>query len=168
MNETNNLPKIGTPSEALEKRKEGYKQFLDTAAKFRTIADYYTDEKNTGQELSPEFTKNFVFNRQKIESLSDDDLIDSLESYTLLELDYFDDVKENLSDYRRLIEQGPDENASPYDQACDYLAVRDTFTDINDTLYDVCRARMFDRSAATNQGDPDYDLVAKQEQEVKD
>lgn len=168
MIENESLPKVGTPDEALKKMKEGYKQFLDTSAKFMTIAEYYTNEKNTGQELSPEFTKNFIFNRQKIESLSDDDLIATLESYTLLELSYFDDVKDNLDDYRRLISEGPDESATPYNQACDYLAVKDTFTDINDTLYDVCRARMYDRSARTNQGDPDYDLVAKQEQEVKD
>lgn len=168
MIEENNLPKVGTPDEALKKRTEGYKQFLDTAAKFRTIAEYYSDEKNGGQDLSPEFTKNFIFNRQKIESLSDEDLIATLESYTLLELSYFDDVKENLADYRRLVEEGPDENATPYDQACDYLAVKDTFTDINDTFYDVCRARRYDRRARTNFGDPDYDLVAKQEQEVKE
>lgn len=168
MTNENNLPNVGTPDEARQKRKESYKQFLDTVAKFMTIADYYSDEKNVGQDLSPEFTKNFVFNRQKIKTLSNEDLIAALESYTLLELNYFDDVRENLKDYHKRLAEGPDENATAYDQACDCLAIKDTFTDINDTFYDVCRARRYDRRARTNFGDPDYDLVAKQEQEVKD
>ena len=103
MIEENNLPKVGTPDEALKKRTEGYKQFLDTAAKFRTLAEYYSDEKNVGQDLSPEFTKTFIFNRQNIESLSDAALIATLESYPLLELSSFDSVTATLADYRRLV-----------------------------------------------------------------
>lgn len=159
--EKNNLPNVGTPSQAREKMKEGYKSFLDASAKFITIAEFYVDKANEGQQLPNNFSSKYTTNYQKLKEEKHDDFGNDIAFYTLLLLDFIDDIKENLKAYEDILANGPDKEASQYDQACDYLAIRDEFIDITEELNDTMAQILYDKYAETNYNDPDYDLNAK-------
>lgn len=162
MNDEKELPNIGTPEQALVKMKNGYQAFLDSAAKFVTIAEFYTEKTNEGQPLPADFQEKYTLNYQKLKNETPDNFGNQIAFFTLLLLDFVDDIKENLHAYEDMIKNGPDKEASAYDQACDYLAIKDEFTDLMETLNDV-NAQIFDeRVADTNENDPEYDYNAKQ------
>ncbi|MFA6624709.1 MAG: hypothetical protein WCS80_02970 [Bacilli bacterium] len=158
--DTTNRPDIGTPEEAKKKMVESYASFLDSAAKFVTLADFYTDPVNEGQTLGTDFRDKYNTNYQKLKVSSVDDFCYSLSFFTLIFLDYIDDVKENLSQYKTIL-AGQDADLSDYDKACDLLAIRDEFTDLEKVLNDVNLTIADERIAETNYGDPDYDASAK-------
>ncbi len=161
------LPNIGTPKEALEKMKEGFKAFLDSSAKFVTIAEFYTDKANEGQPLPSNFQERYTINYQKLKAETSENFGNQIAFFTLLYLDFIDDIKENLKEYEKLLNDGPDKEASEYDQACDYLAIRDEFTDLRETLDDVNAQIAAERIADTNYNDPEYDYNAKMVDENK-
>ncbi len=167
MNDEKTLPNIGTPEEALAKMKNGYQAFLDSAAKFVTIAEFYTEKTNEGQPLPSNFQEKYTYNYQKLKNETPDDFGNQIAFFTLLYLDFVDDIKENLNAYDSMIKNGPDKSASEYDQACDYLAIKDEFTDLLETLNDVSAQIITERIADTNENDPEYDYNAKQLDERK-
>lgn len=168
MIETSNLPDVGTPEEAREKMRDSYKAFLDAAAKFVAISDFYGDKSHEGQPLGENFINAYTAAFQKLKASSSEDVRILLAYYTLLDLDFLGDVKDNLDAYHNYDENGDDPSLSDYDQACDYLAVKDTFTDIINEFKDVNEQIVTDRELMTNYNDPEYDLNAKVTEENKE
>ncbi len=167
MSDNQNLPNIGTPEEALQKMKDGYLSFLDSVAKFVTIAEFYTDKTHEGQSLPEDFAKRYSDNFQKLKNESPDDFSSQVAFFTLVTLDFVEEIKDNLKEYERILKEGPDQSASLYDQACDYLAIKDEFTDLKDTIDDINRIMAKEKVAETNENDPEYDYIAKQRDENK-
>lgn len=162
-----NLPNIGTPAQALEKMKDGYKSFLDAAAKFVTITQFYVEKSNVGQPLPSDFQSKYTVNYQKLKKETPENVCYLIASFTVLELDFVEEIKDNLTSYQDMITNGPDKDASDYDKACDYLAIRDEFIDLKTDLVDVAMTIGSDREAYTNYNDPEYDYNAKQLEESK-
>lgn len=154
-------PEIDKPSVAESKMKNAYQAFLDSSAKFITIAEFYCDKQNEGQPLSSNFQEKYTYNYQKLKAKTPDDFEKEIASFTLLLLDFTIDIKENLEEYQKMLADGPDKDASEYDQACDYLAIRDSFIDLKESLDDVSKAMIRYRVAETNENDPEYDYNAK-------
>lgn len=165
MNEDKILPNIGTPEEALGSMKNGYQAFLDSSAKFVTIAEFYTDKNNEGQPLPSNFQELYTANYQKLKNETPENFGNQIAFFTLLYLDFVDDIKDTLTQYDEILKNGPDKNASAYDQACDYLAIKDGFTDLRETLDDVNAQIAEERLADTNYNDSEYDYNAKQVEE---
>ncbi len=161
------LPNVGTPEEAKAKMKEGYKAFLDVIAKFVTLAEYYTDQNNVGKPVTSDFASRYQFNFGKLKGASPEDVALQIGCFTLMQLDFIEDVKENLFRYQELLDH-PEEDISEYDQACDLLTVKDEFTDEIGIFEDVNKAMATDREAYTNYNDPEYDPNAKVLEENKE
>ena len=165
MNTEKELPEIGTPEQALEKMKDSYKAFLDSTSKFVTIAEYYTDTTNEGQPLPSDFQSRYTVNYQKLKNDTPENIGYQIAFFTLIYLDFVEEIKENIQAYQDMIKNGPDKEASAYDQACDYLAIKVEFTDIIETLNDISMTIASERIADTNINDPEYDYNAKQVEE---
>jgi hypothetical protein len=161
MNTEKELPNIGTPEQALQKMKNSYQAFLDSSAKFITLAEFYSNKENEGKTLGAEFQEKYTVNYQKLKQCPAEEFGNLIASFTLLYLDFAEDIKENLTSYENLIANGPDKDANEYDQACDYLSIKDEFTDLKDTLNDVNAQISEDKLLETNPGDPLYDYSAK-------
>ena len=66
MNLEKELPEIGMPEQALEKMKNSYQAFIDSLAKFITIAEYYTEKSNEGQPLPSDFQTRYTSHYQNL------------------------------------------------------------------------------------------------------
>jgi len=165
MNDKMNLPEVGTPEEAKNKMKDSYKAFLDVAAKFVSVCDFYSVKENEGKPLGEDFIESYNANFQKLKESSAEDFYTTLASYTVLALDFLDDVKDALDEFKSEEEKVYGSDVSAYDQACDYLAVKDSFTDLINEFLDVNSTIVHDRALDTNFNDPAYDLNAKQVEE---
>jgi hypothetical protein len=156
----NDLPNVGTPEEALAKMKDSYKAFVDVIAKFVTLSEFYTDQNNVGKPLGSDFAQRYQFNFTKIKNSSAEDVAAQIGFFTLLELDFVEDIKDNLVRYNELLSNS-EEGVSDYDRACDLLTVKDEFTDEIAIFEDVNKAIASDKEAYTNYNDPAYDPNAK-------
>jgi hypothetical protein len=160
MNNDLNLPQVGTPEEAKKKMTEGYASFLDSAAKFVTIADFYSDETNEGKALGTTFRESYLANFAKLKAGSVDDFIYLMEQHATLYLDFINDIQDNLTAYFDIL-KGQDASLSDYDKACDLLAIKDEFTDLEKVLDDTNKLIAEDRYLETHYNDPLYDIQAK-------
>jgi hypothetical protein len=156
-----NLPDVGTPEAAKKKMIEGYASFVDSAAKFLTLAEYYADSNHEGQALDTTFQSCYTVNYQKLKNASVDDFGLLLSFYALVYLSYVDDVKANLTQYGEMLKGTSEADQTDYDRACDYLTVKDEFTDLENVLNDVNRQIAEERLADTHYNDPEYDVSAK-------
>ena len=68
MNLEKELPEIGTPEQALEKMKNSYQAFIDSLAKFITIAEYYTEKANEGQPLPSDCQTRYTSHYQSLKN----------------------------------------------------------------------------------------------------
>lgn len=157
-----NLPNIGTVSEAKEKMIDGYKTFLDSCAKFMAIGEFYIDKSHEGQPLPSDFASKYTLAFTSLKQASTDDIGYKLAFYTILDLEFIDEIKENLDSYSEIIKNGPDKTVSEYDQACDYLSIRDEFIDLKKELDYISMRIGKERYAETNFNDPNYDYNAKE------
>lgn len=167
MIETNDLPNVGTPDEALAKMKDGYKAFLDSISKFITIAQYYTEKENEGKPLPDDFAVSYQAIFDKLKTEKPDDIETELATFTLLELDFLSDVKDNLVEFHNLETNGSNAD-NDYDKACDYLTIKDEFTDEIDVFNDVSEEMIEEKEALTNYNDPAYDMNAAIVEENKE
>lgn len=168
MIDTMNLPDVGTPEEAKEKMKDSYKAFLDVTAKFVAVADFYSVKEHEGQPLGDDFIDSYSAAFQKLKNSSDEDFYTALAYYAVFDLDFLADVKDALNEYHEQLDRVYDSSVSAYDQACDYLAVKDSFTDLIDEFEDVNGEIVKERELETNFNDPHYDLNAKITEENKE
>lgn len=150
------LPDIGTIEEAKVKLQQSYLSFLDSAAKFVTISQYYSEQVNKGRALPVTFKDSYIKNLNKLKTLSPDDFGYELSIFTMLYLDFVDDVIDVLTQYKE-VGTNQDESLSDYDKTCDILAVRDGFKDLENTLNEVNRQVAIDRDIETHFNDADYD-----------
>lgn len=167
MSEEKTLPNIGTPEEALAQMKERYKAFLDITAKFCAISEFYTDTTHIGHSLGEDFTDRYNYYFKKLKESSPEDVYTQLAFFTLLDLDFLSDVKDNLVQYEKLL-KGDDLATNDYDKAWDYLTVKDEFTDEIQVFDDTNKEIATEQEADTNYNDPDYDLNAKVVEENKE
>ena len=161
------LPDVGTPEEAKEKLKEAYASFLDSSAKFVTLAAFYSDRNNEGQPVAASFREDYLKNYTALKNDSVDDYGYAIAEYTLQQSDYIDDIKDNLTQYAAIM-KGQDPKLSDYDKACDLLAIKDEFTDLEKVLNDVNQQVAEERLADTHYNDPEYDLQALQTEKMKE
>jgi hypothetical protein len=158
----NDLPDVGTPEQAKKKMIEAYASFLDSAAKFLTLGEFYSDNTHEGQALGTDFQSRYNVNYNKLKSsATPEDFGYQLSFYTLVYLDYIEDVKENLRQYEEIL-KGQDPKLSDYDKACDLLAIKDEFTDLEHVLNDVNLTIAEERAIETHYNDPEYDASAKE------
>lgn len=167
MNLEKELPEIGTPEQALEKMKNSYQAFIDSLAKFITIAEYYTEKANEGQPLPSDFQTRYTSHYQSLKKETAENIGYQIAFFALVYLDFVEEIKENVQAYQDMLANGPDKEASAYDQACDYLAIKDEFSDIITTLNDISMTIASERIAETNLNDPEYDYNAKQVEESR-
>lgn len=159
----NELPNLGTPEEAETKMKESYLNFLDTASKFVTICDFYSDRNNEGKPLPSTFFASLNANKEKLDQAAPHDFFIMMAFYAAVELDFLSDVKVNLEDYHSILEKKRDERGlSDYDKCCDRLAVRDTFVDLKNEIDDINLQIVQDKELDTKLNDPEYDPNAIQ------
>lgn len=161
MNDSKILPNVGTPEECRRKMMDAYASFLDIACKFIALGEVYTVEENKGKPLGDSFRNAYHAVYQKIKDASPDDFCYQMSFLALVYLSYIEEVKENLTEYRRLLE-GDDPSLSEYDQCCDYLTVKDEFTDLSNTLKEINNDIAENREAESHVGDPEYDPNAKE------
>lgn len=154
--EYNSLPTVGTPEEAKERMKQGYASFLDSCAKFLTLANYYSEKKNEGKALPATFMELYQKNHKLLKESSVEDFGYYLAQHAALYLDYIEEIKENLTAYQEIL-KGQDPSLSDYDKACDLLAIKDEFTDLEKELNQVNRAVAEERYLDTHINDKDYD-----------
>lgn len=155
------LPDVGTPEECKKKMSEAYASFLDIASKFVSLAEVYANKENEGQPLGDSFRKAYHDNYQKLKESTPDDFAYQMAFYALVYIEFVDEVKDNLKEYKRLLE-GDDPSLSDYDVCCDYLTVKDEFTDLSNVLRDINNAIAENREAPSHVGDPLYDPNAKE------
>jgi hypothetical protein len=167
MNLEKELPEIGTPEQALEKMKNSYQAFIDSLAKFITIAEYYTEKTNEGQPLPSDFQTRYTSHYQNLKKETAENIGYQIAFFALVYLDFVEEIKENVQAYQDMLANGPDKEASAYDQACDYLAIKDEFSDIITTLNDISMTIASERIAETNLNNPEYDYNAKQVEESR-
>lgn len=156
------LPNIGTIEEAKERLENGYKSFLDSCAKFMAVAEFYTDKSHEGQPLPNDFASRYTTAFSSLKTSNVDDIGYKLAFYTILELEFIDEIKENLVSYAEIIKNGPDQSVLEYDQVCDYLSIRDEFVDLKKSIDYITMKIAKSRFATTNFNDPNYDYNAKQ------
>ena len=150
------LPDIGTPEEAKNKMKDAYLSYLDSAAKFVTLAEYYTDVNNKDKPTNANFINRYNFNFNKLKNSQSSDYVYSMSYFTIIPLTYIEELKENLDDYSRLLDH-EDKDLSDYDKACDYLTVRDEFKDLERALNRENKRIAENRDAMTHFNDSKYD-----------
>lgn len=161
MNDSKILPNVGTPEECRRKMMDGYASFLDIACKFIALGEVYTIDENKGKPLGDNFRNAYHAVYQKIKNASPEDFCYQMSFLALVYLSYIDEVKENLAEYQRLL-KGDDPSLSEYDQCCDYLTVKDEFTDLSNTLKEINNDIAENREAESHVGDPEYDPNAKE------
>jgi len=163
MENDRSLPSIESPEAAKQKMMDSYHSFVDSAAKFLSLADFYGEKENEGKAVPVTFQDAYSKNYQKLLSSNPDDFSYLLSRYAALDLDFLSDVEENLSQFDAL-KAGQDPSLSDYDKSCDLLAVRDTFVDLEKALNEANRAIATERELDSNFGDPAYDPSAAQQQ----
>jgi hypothetical protein len=159
------MPDIGTPEEAKTKLKEAYSSFLDSCAKFVTLAAFYSDPNNENQPVAATFQDDYSKNYAALKNDSVDDFGFAIANYTLLYLEFVDEIKDNLNQYNEIM-KGQDPALSDYDKACDLLAIKDEFTDLEKVINDVNQQVAEERIADTHYNDPKYDLQALQSEKM--
>lgn len=150
------LPDIGTIDEAKKKMQDSYLSFLDVAAKFISLCQYYSEDVNKRRSLGGNFRESYLKNYQKLKEDSKDDFAYDLSIFTVLELDYVNDVIDNLAQFEE-IKKGQDPSLSDYDRTCDLLAVRDGFVDLERELTKINKKIATDRDIETHYNDKKYD-----------
>lgn len=155
MNRT--LPKIETPEVAKEKMKQAHSSFIDSCSKFISVADFYLQDENRGRRLPDDFIETYSRNLLKLKECTPDDFVYLMASPCALSLSFIDDMKENLMNYDEIL-KGQDESLSDYDKACDLLAIRDTFTDLENDLNEVNAIIVSNLSVDSHPNNRYYDL----------
>lgn len=163
----NDLPDVGTPEEALEKMKDSYKALLDSIAKFVTISGYYIIDSNDNTDLPTDFLERYNTNFQKLKGESAEEIYEDIATFTMLDLLDVEEIRDDIQRYDDLLKNGPDKTASSYDQACDYLSVKDAFNEHIELLNQVSGWAIEDKGITTHFNDVDYDPAAKQVEENK-
>ncbi|MFA6829164.1 MAG: hypothetical protein WCR67_00430 [Bacilli bacterium] len=151
---------VSTIEEAKKKLTNSYACFMDSVAKFVTIADFYENPENEGKMLTHEFRDNYLKNYAKLKESSVDDIGYMMADHAALYIEYIEDIKENLTAYNEII-KGQDETLSEYDRICDLLAIKDEFTDLGRDLNKANRIIGNDRRLDTHKNDPEYDIQAQ-------
>lgn len=149
-------PIIGTPDEAKQKLIDSYNSFVDSSAKFVSLADFYSEPTNSNKAAPVTFQDQYSKNYQALKNGTIEDFAYSLSHFAALYLDYVDDIKDNLNQYTEIL-KGQDPSLSDYDKACDLLSIRDEFTDLENTLNEANRAIANEKSLETHYGDEEYD-----------
>ncbi len=157
------LPDLGTPEQAEAKMKEGYLNFLDSASKFVTLCDFYTNKENEGKPIPQNFFQLYNANKEKLNKANAQDFFIMMAFYAAFPLDFLSDVKINLQDYHDILEKNRDERGlNDYEKCCDRLAIKDTFQDLRDEVDEVNRIIAKEKEVETNLNDPEFDPNAIQ------
>lgn len=180
------FPNLGTPEEAEAKMKQGYLAFLDTVSKFVTLCDIYSKVENDGKSLSevyPDkgnqkyqaastaeskaetktFLNDYMTNKAKLRKATPEEFYSIIATYTVYELEYVREIRDNLTEYFDIIEKKKDErDFSDYNKCCDRLAVKDAFMDLKNDIDNDNRQIVQDKELLTNVNDPKFDPNAIQ------
>ena len=156
------LPNLGTPEECIAKMKEGFNCFVQSAALFITVADYYSDRTNEGKPLKPNFAACHNLNVLKLVKSNANDICEMISVFAAFTLDFISEIRENLDSYFEIIQNGQDEDLDDYDKCCDSLAVLDEFTDIKSNIDEASNMIIKDKILENNLNDPEYDPNAIQ------
>lgn len=154
---TNKLPHLGTPESCIKKMKESYTAFVQSAAFFITLANYYSENTNRGKKLEPKFASLQHANVIDLQQSSNQDFIEKMEFYAVLPLELTAEIKENLDMYQDVIENGQDNSLSDYDKCCDTLTIKDEFTDLKNEVDEYSKIMMNKREINNKLNDPLYD-----------
>lgn len=155
------LPPIETPEVAKAKLKQSYLSFIDSCSKFITMANYFAQEENKGHGLPATFSEDYTKNLSKLRDCTLDDFVYFMASPCALHLGFIDECKENLESYYEIL-KGQDESLSDYDKACDLLAIKDTFTDLENSLNETNKIILSERDVETHVDNKHYDLQKAQ------
>lgn len=156
MNEKN-LPNLGTVEQCMEKMKQGYRTFIQSAAMFVTVCDFYSDNKNEGLKLPQNLTDLHAANVIKLSVDDPQYIFESIAVYAALTLDFVSEIKENIENYFTILRDGQDASLSDYDKCCDLLTIKDEFTDLKHDLDEVSSQIIDDKFLENNINDPEYD-----------
>ena len=157
-----NLPNLGTVEQCLEKMKQGYRAFIQSAAMFVTVCDFYSDNKNEGLRLPSNLTDLHAGNVVSLSVADPQYIFERIAVYAALSLDFVGEIKENLDSYFTILNDGQEETLSDYDKCCDLLAIKDEFTDLKHDLDEVSTQIIDDKYLENNINDPAYDPNAIQ------
>ena len=151
------LPVIETPEEAKAKMKESYLSFIQSCSVFVTMADFYSQEENTGHMLPNNFIETFNMNIKKLREGSLNDFVYIMASSCALHLGFIEEARDNLNDYFEIL-KGQDETLSDYDKACDLLVIKDTFVDLKHDLDETNKIIKTTKSIETHPNNKNFDL----------
>lgn len=151
------LPNLGTPETCFSKMTQGYRRFIQSAAMFITLCEFYSDKKNEGKKLPSNFTSMHSATVNKLNNDSSQDIFDSIALYSALTLSFVREIKENLDEYFNLIKDGQDEHLTDYEKCCDLLTITDEFTDLKTNLDHVSATIINQKCVKNHINDPKYD-----------
>ena len=153
----NELPDLGTPEQAIEKMKNGYMQFIQSASMFLCLAEYYSTSTNRGHSLDSKFSSRHGLKVSSLLKERERDIYAEISCYACCPLEFVREIQDNLREYFHIIDHGQDESLSDYDKCCDSLTIRDEFIDLKEEIDSFSKKILSEKELDNNLNDPAYD-----------